>query len=446
MAILLLMPFHAFLTVWGSSIFGHYITLRLWKEALLLLCIFGVLYLLATDHKIRSHTLPRRLVQIIFAYIGLNLVWALLALDQHDVSAKAVGYGLIVNLRFLVFFLITWAIALRMSRLRAHWQRLVYWPAIGVVIIGMLQILVLPTDFLSHFGYSEATIPAYETVNEDKDYIRITSTLRGANPLGAYLLIPISLVTVLLLRNGRNWRQAAFLAAALAVLFFTYSRSALIGVALSIVTLLYLSRLSNKAQKIALGTVAGFVIVGGIITLALHNNMHFQNYIFHTQDGSTISTSSNSKRLDALAAGMEDLKENPLGKGPGTAGPASVYNNDKPVRIAENYYIQVGQEVGWLGLALFIVINLGVGALLYVRRSDPLALSLFASLIGLTFINMLSHAWADDTLAYVWWGLAGVAMVPLVERVSQPVVAAQTVPTPEPTNMTKSRAKPKSKK
>jgi len=102
-----------------------------------------------------------------------------------------------------------------------------------------------------------------------------------------------------------------------------------------------------------------------------------------------------------------------LGDGPGTAGPASYYNQGHPVRIAENYFVQVGQETGWLGLALFLLINVGVAALLYVKRDDPLALSLFASLIGLTLINLFSHAWADDTLAYVWWGLAGVALAPL---------------------------------
>jgi len=35
---------------------------------------------------------------------------------------------------------------------------------------------------------------------------------------------------------------------------------------------------------------------------------------------------------------------------------------------------------------------------------------LLASLIGLIFVNLVSHAWADDTLAYVWWGLAGIAL------------------------------------
>ena len=106
----------------------------------------------------------------------------------------------------------------------------------------------------------------------------------------------------------------------------------------------------------------------------------------------------------------------PFGRGVGTAGPASVYNRGKG-RVAENYFIQIGQEAGWIGLMLFLLINAGVGYLLWVRRADPLALSLLAGLIGLSFVNLLSHAWSDDTLAYVWWGLAGIAM-------AQPAVAA----------------------
>src|SRR4051812_29694512 len=112
MIILFLVPFHALLTVWGASLFGHYTALRLWKEVLLGLSCTGALYLIATDHKIRFHTLSRRLVWLILSYMLLNVAWGFLALNQHDVTAKALGYGLIVNLRFLAFFLVTWSIAL----------------------------------------------------------------------------------------------------------------------------------------------------------------------------------------------------------------------------------------------------------------------------------------------------------------------------------------------
>lgn len=408
--IFFLVPFHAFLTVWGSSMLGHYTALRLWKEVLLALSVVGVLYLLATDKKIRSHTLSRRLVWLILGYIALNLIWGLLSLNQHDVTAKAVGYGLIVNLRFLIFFLITWAVALRLSRLRANWEKLVLWPAAGVVFFGLLQIFILPHDFLRHFGYGLATIPPFETINNNPDYVRIASTLRGPNPLGAYLLIPMSLLVVLLIRKGRNWRHGVFLASAAVVLFFTFSRSAWVGAALSIITILAISHLSRRAQIISVSVAGILVVLGLVLTLTFRNSVHFENFIFHTQTNSASSVTSNESHVESLKRGLSDLKHQPLGDGPGTAGPASIYNS-KPPRIAENYFAQIGQELGWLGLGLFILINAGVGYLLWLRRADPLALSLFATLIGITFINLLSHAWTDDTIAYVWWGLAGIAMV-----------------------------------
>jgi hypothetical protein len=105
----------------------------------------------------------------------------------------------------------------------------------------------------------------------------------------------------------------------------------------------------------------------------------------------------------------------PFGRGPGSAGPASEHN-DKPARISENYFLQIGQEAGWLGLGLFAAITILVGKTLWDKREDQLAMIMLVSLIGLTFVNLLLHAWADDTLAYVWWGMAGVAVGSVVVK------------------------------
>jgi hypothetical protein len=401
MLMLLLLPFHAFLTVWGSSLIGHYTALRLWPEALLTLSCIGVAYLLLADHKIRSHTLTRRLVWLIIAYIALNVIWGWIGISQHDVTAKALGYGLIVNLRFLVFFLVTWALALRLARMRANWQWLIYWPAAAVVIFGLLQAFILPHGFMTHLGYGSQTIPALETINHNQHYYRIDSTLRGANPLGAYLVIPISLLTVLVIRHQRTWRQGVFLLASVVVLFYTFSRSAWIGAVLSAGIILLLSQLSPKIQRLTAISIGGLIILSMLSIITFRNNARFENFIFHTETHSAVKSTSNQGHAMALRAGLQDLRHDPFGQGPGTAGPASVYN-DHQVRLAENYFVQVGQETGWLGLLFFLLINIGVGYLLWLRRADPLALSLFASLIGLTFINMLSHAWTDDTLAYIW--------------------------------------------
>lgn len=410
MLIIVLMPFHAFLTVWGSSLFGHYTAFRLWKEALLVVCGVGAFYLVITDGKIRFHTLTRRLAWLIILYVVLNIGWGLVAFHQHTLTAKAMGYGLIVNLRFLVFFLVAWAAALRTSRLRNNWQWMVLVPAAVVVAFALLQMLVLPRNFLTHFGYGSRTIAPYETINHNLNYLRAFSTLRGANPLGAYMLIPISALAALIVYGKRGWAYITLFIASLATLFFSFSRSAWIGAVIAL-TALGIHRSDRKLLKPAL-MVAGacLVLVAAGLALEWHHSERFQNYFLHTQDHSAVKTTSDQGHLAGLRSGLHDMVHQPFGRGPGSAGPASVYNNNP--RIAENYYIQIGQETGWIGLILFVLINLGVGYVLWLRRRDQLALMLFASLIGISFINLFSHAWTDDTLAYVWWGLAGIAMVP----------------------------------
>ena len=416
MIIIVLVPFHAFLSVWLSSLIGHYTAIRLWKEFLLIIAGVGAVFLLITDKKIRQSTLSRRLVLLILAYILLNVLWGLIGYYGHDLSAKAFGYGLIVNTRFLIFFLIAWAVAMRTDRLRKNWQKLVIWPAVIVIVFGVLQFTVLPNDFLRHFGYGTATIEPFETVNSNSNYIRISSTLRGPNPLGAYLIIPITFLALLIMRGKRTWQYVTLLLGAVAALAFTFSRSAWIGVVLSLSTLGLMNLEDRKIAKSHLLFVSLLVFLLAGIGYGLRDNSHFQNVVFHTEDKSVVKVSSNQSHWKSTKDGVIDVANHPLGFGPGSAGPASVYNTTPP-RIAENYYVQIGQELGWIGLILFVVINFAVLYLLWLKRADPLALGLFASFIGISAVNMLMHSWADDTLAYIWWGLAGVAMAPVALKV-----------------------------
>jgi O-antigen ligase len=82
----------------------------------------------------------------------------------------------------------------------------------------------------------------------------------------------------------------------------------------------------------------------------------------------------------------------------------------EPARVPENYFLQIGQETGWPGLTLFIMLLAAVAGALWRRRSSPLSLMLLASFVGLNLVALVSHSWTDDTLAYLWWGLAGLAV------------------------------------
>jgi len=52
---------------------------------------------------------------------------------------------------------------------------------------------------------------------------------------------------------------------------------------------------------------------------------------------------------------------------------------------------------------------------LYRNVRDWASKALFAGGIGLLVIGLLLPVFADDTIAYVWWGLAG-AVLPIASR------------------------------
>lgn len=432
--ILVLLPFHAVFTTWAGSNFGHLDLFRIWKE-LLMLALAGITaYFLVTDKTILERLKSWWVTWIIAAYSGLTVVMALLTRAGGDVTASAAVYAIIINLRFVGFFLIVWIVAQKTTWLYKNWRKILLIPAVAVVCFGLLQWLVLPNDFLRHVGYGSSTIPAIQTVDQQTDFQRIQSTLRGANPLGAYMVLVISAVLGIAWdAKKRGWLWWVFWATCLVVLFSTYSRSAYIGAAISIGTVC-LVKLPRKYVKLALLTAVCVSIVVGVATVALRNNDFVQNTVFHSSEASKSATSSNASRATALKDGLKDMVKEPFGRGPGTAGPASFRNTGAVPRIAENYYIQIAQELGLIGLGLFVAILIGVGSRLWRSREYPLALILFASLIGISFINLISHAWTDDTLSLLWWGFAGIALTPGILNMSKNHENKQTKAQKKPTN------------
>lgn len=409
--ILVLLPFHALFTTWIGSNFGHLDLFRIWKELLLVPVTLAALWLGWKDKIIHAWFKQSKLFYLIVAYIFLQILLGLVSYLRHEVNTNALIYALLINTRFLIFFVVCWVVGRNSDWLIRHYRKLILWPAALVIVFGLLQQTVLPADFLRHFGYRPDTIPAYQTVDLKSDYVRLQSTLRGANPLGAYLVLITTLTFGALLRYKKQkaW-WGAFMAAAIIVLFFTYSRSAYLGASLSLGALAYWQVKDTRRRKQLLLVLSMVVILLGYTVVALRQNNTVQNTVFHSDETSRSSESSNHARLDALKVGVKSLANEPFGRGSGTAGPASFRNSNHLPRIAENYYLQVGEEVGIVGLIIFLGINLLVAQALWRIKNDWMAAVLLSSLIGLTFINMISHAWADDTLAYLWWGLAGITL------------------------------------
>ena len=407
LAVLLLLPFHAFLSTWLGSLTGYLDLVRIWKEIALLLCLIIALVVLLLDRsRLWTKLLETSVIRWALLFTLLTLLVGVVTLQANNVSAEAIVYGLIIQLRLVAIFVLAAFFALYDDTLMRRWKQIVLVPAVVVVVFGLLQVLVLPYDFLRHFGYGPDTIPAFQTIDGKLAFQRYQSTLRGANPLGAYLLIVITTLIIHLYKKRRDYAAYALLTGSTILLYFTYSRSAWLGllVAFAVLGLIkgrqYLRRSSLVAMVIVL-----VVLLFGLWTQ--RNNDYIQNTFFHSDETSQAATSSNQQRGQALRSSLEEVREQPWGGGVGSAGPASARNEYASARIAENYFIQVGQELGWAGVVLLLGLVTSLSIWLWGVRSSELGLVLLASFVGITVINLVSHAWADDTLALLWWGLAG---------------------------------------
>lgn len=408
--ILVLLPFQAFLTTWLGSNFHHLDLFRIWKEIVLLAILPLAIWIIWKSPDLRGWLRKSWIARLFGLYVLLHLILGFWALHQHNVNASALIYSLIINLRFVAFFLLCAVLTTKSDYLQRNWRNMILWSALTVLTFGIIQHILLPDDWLRHFGYGPNTILPFETVDSDSAFARIQSTLRGANPLGAYLVLIIPALIVIARRN-RSLLIGSLLAS-FYVLFFTYSRSAWVGVALALVTLVLLSgKVRFIKNWLAIGLLGVLIVLAGTLQLLRHNQTA-QKTVLHTSQNSSVSLTSNEARIDHLKDGVRDIAHQPLGGGPGTAGPASNRNTGHASRIAENYFLQIGQEVGMLGMALIISMMTLVGYELWKRRDDELAQILLASFIGLTFVNLISHAWTDDTLSFIFWGLAGIVCVP----------------------------------
>lgn len=406
--ILVLLPFHALLFTWAGSNFGHLDLFRIWKEILVVLMVPPLVWIIIKMPKLKSWFFRSWIVRLYGLYFVLHLVLGAWAYTHQAVNGTALIYGLLINLRFIGFFIICALLATRSGFLNRHWKTILIAPSAVVIFFGLLQKFFLDINFLRHFGYGPKTIPAYSTLDNNLAFRRIQSTLRGPNPLGAYLVFIVTYLVSTLKR--RSYKNLSLLLAGLIVMFYSYSRSALLGTFLAL-GCLFLWRPFNKNRKRMLVAGAIVLIIIGSFIFVSRNNTHVQETVLHISSESSSPNSSNSIRVEQLKLAIKDIAKHPLGSGPGTAGPASV-RNDHPSKISENYFLQIAQEVGVVGVVVFISINIFVARELWPRRQDQLPKILLASLVGITLINLVSHAWTDDTLAYLWWGLAGIAISP----------------------------------
>lgn len=400
---------HAPFSVGFGTLFPEYdLLIKSWKEILMLLLV--PLAIVIVSRRDMWRELARDWVfRLIVAYAALHI---LLTAFLYQ-GAAATAAGLAIDLRYVLFFGLTY-ILIRI--LPAYRQLLLKIGIIGAaVVVGFATLqLFLPPDILKYIGYSNETIVPYLTVDQNPDYVRVNSTLRGPNPLGAYAGIVLTLLIAALVRKKIQFADKKYvigigllMLCSLIALWISYSRSALLAVVASVGVVLAATIARQLSRKVwIIGSVIVFAVIGGL--LANLNSSFVSNVILHEDPNEGNSINSNDGHAESLITGTKLLLVQPFGAGIGSTGSASLHG-DAPI-IIENQYLFVAHETGWLGLLLFAAIFGLILVRLWYDRRDWLSLGVFASGIGLAVIGVLQPVWVDDTISIIWWGLAAIAL------------------------------------
>lgn len=344
------------------------------------------------------------------AYGALHLVlWAF----HPEVYDRSAILGIIYNNRLPLFAVLGYGATL-LNPTKFVFSSLLR----GVVIIGTaiagLGILqyFLPDNIMTHFGYSleRGARPAF-FIDDHPDMPRIMSTLREPNALGAFLLVPVAALTAALLRNKDRNKQLVImglLGINLLAVLLTFSRSAWLATALAMFLTVCWQFRSGIGVFLRRGwplLIVLLVLVSAVGYTQRHNPL-VESYITHGTDDEDLD--SNDYHWLFFKQGVEGIVSYPFGHGPGTAGLASIQNPEGSF-LTENYYVQIGYELGLAGLALFVALNVWLYRRLW-QQKNHLSLVLLTTFWGYVVTNMLLHTWANEAVAAQWWLLAGVAL------------------------------------
>ncbi len=459
LALLTLLPLHALLVTVGTRLIagpGHapLTALALWKEGVLALIL--LLACIEIISHLPSHvSRPDRLDFLILLLIGLSLI---ISIIHYPLSISQFIFGFRYDFVPLVSFLI-----LRRVPWSDRFMRLLPMLLLGVgALIAVYGILsfVLPAGFFAWLGYSDLHSlyvpdgPVAALQQFGSTGLRsIQCTMSGPNHLGLWLLIPVSILCA----SVRTQKMSRIAIAALGTLFavallLTFSRAAWIGAI--VIVLITMLRIVPRAMYSKVFLPLTLLVVAGATFLTM------------LAPSIVLRLASSRDHLIRPMHAVRTMIEHPLGLGLGSAGPASNRTSDpcvfleagsdpswaanrpnlcvfvdnvqvQPANRAcrcpflpENWYLQIGVELGVLGFLLFLALTL-----LVIRRlmdngqgtmnNDPRIKSnhyplsiihysfrkaAFLSFLAISLASLFLHAWEDMATAVTVWVLVAVTL------------------------------------
>lgn len=415
--LLAILPLHAFIATTAKPLLAEstlFTLLIAWKEVLAI----ALLGLMSIEIMLHERSFRLKKLDILDATLILYTAIALIfGLTQQTTFAQW-AFGARIDLLPFVFLLFC---------------RQVQWPniqkititvlTIGLItaVFGILQSVAMPQNWLSSLGYSQNTysnvpgagliatgtttsaLSSCPLLEHSSTFCRAISTFGGPTRFGVYILVIIGLILGLRkIEKSEKWHQLWRVAVVICTVaaILTFSRSVWIGL-LAIISVWSLLKWGKRAVVVGL---TGIVIVGVMtaFALSLKDSPQHQNPLksILTRSGSS------SKHYEYLVNGFNALKQNPLGQGVGTVGPAA--DRYTPF-LTENWFLQIFVEMGVFGGIVFLAF---MGALLRVlyKAKKPLSWGVLLGLVGVCVAGIFTHSFEELGASYTLMILGSVSI------------------------------------
>jgi hypothetical protein len=449
----LLLPFHALFVTVGTKMIagpGHapLPLLAVWKEVIIAaLFIIGIAELYPRLRKRLAMSGGWRAIVCNIDVIKgcvLALLFIAFALQFTNGQLSIINYQFIYGFKYLfvplIFFLLMQSLEWKKDFVENTLLPLLLCLG-GILAAYGIATYFLPMQYFVQLGYSDAhslyapgsPLSAFQHISGTA-IRRVQGAFAGPNQFGLWLLLPWSVGTALVLKHReQTWWLPVFLVQIALVL--TFSRAAWIA-AFCIAVVSACVLLSHQSRNIAVTGLLASATVGCVIVLFLFPDVLFRAI-------------SNEHHLSRVQDAVVAIIQRPLGHGLGSAGPASnrlsdaclyfaeeadlswardrsdlcLFRAGQQVRpslmektchcpvLPENWYLQVGYELGVVGFVLFIVL---VGKLLVTGYRLPVRGDfsgvVFLAFLGVSIAALFLHAWEDSAVAYTVWGVMGIML------------------------------------
>jgi len=407
-----------------------------WKEILLAVALLRVATAAVRERRLPFRPGPPDWLALAFA--ALAVAYALVPQSALGGAAgtKAVALGLRHDLVPVAAFFLG-----RSLRLGRPDLRRLGWALLGtaglVAAAGLVDVYAVSISwwrtngvvayFHDHLGYdyhgtgvnpSVAGLPEnfVYNVGGDRPFLRrLVSTF--LSPLASSYLFVVALVGAAAVVRRRRWPVLAVGALCAAGLLWTFTRSALLALAVGLVVLALLRRRPHElgaavaVVAVALAWAHVFPHVGptGTWTRA---DLVYQHRIAEQRPGASnaaasVNESSLREHWSSLRQGVRTVLDHPQGYGLGNVGQTASRTNT-PLLAGESNYTELGTELGVLGALLWVGWLLALlAALVRAGRTDRWAAAMAAAFAAIAALAIQTDVIGDPWVAYCVWGIGG---------------------------------------